>query len=59
LGKTEAEAGARIYNELKKTGNLIGNQDILIAGICTAHDIALFSKNTDHFSRIPSLRLIS
>ena len=59
LGKSEAEAGARIYNELKKGGNLIGNQDILIAGICITHDIALFSKNKDHFSRISHLRLFS
>jgi tRNA(fMet)-specific endonuclease VapC len=59
LGRSEAEVGARIYNELKKRGNLIGNQDILIAGICIAHDIALFSKNKDHFSRIPHLRLFS
>jgi tRNA(fMet)-specific endonuclease VapC len=59
LGRSEAEVGARIYNELKKGGNLIGNQDILIAGICIAHDIALFSKNTDHFSRISHLRLFS
>ena len=57
LGKSEAEEGARIYNELKKGGNLIGNQDILIAGICIAHDKALFSKNKDHFSRIPNLKL--
>ena len=59
LGKSEAEAGARIYNELKKGGNLIGNQDILIAGICIAQDVALFSKNKDHFSRISHLRLFS
>jgi tRNA(fMet)-specific endonuclease VapC len=59
LGKSEAEAGAGIYNELKRDGNLIGNQDILIAGICIAHDIALFTKNRDHFSRISLLRLFS
>lgn len=59
LGRSDAEVAARIYNELKKGGKLIGNQDILIAGICIAHDIALFSKNTDHFSRISYLKLYS
>ncbi len=59
LGRSDAEVAARIYNELKKSGKLIGNQDILIAGICIAHKIALFSKNTDHFSRISHLKLFS
>jgi predicted nucleic acid-binding protein len=54
-----AGATAEIYNDLKKTGNLIGNQDILIAGICIAHDIPIFTRNTAHFSRIPGLRIFS
>ncbi len=54
-----AETAAEIYNELKKTGNLIGNQDILIAGICVAHDIPIITRNTNHFSRISQLRIFS
>ena len=48
-----------IYNELKKTGNLIGNQDILIAGICITHDIPIITRNTAHFSRISRLRMFT
>ena len=48
-----------IYNELKKTGNLIGNQDILIAGICITHDIPIITRNTAHFSRISRLRMFA
>ncbi len=54
-----AETSAEIYNELKKSGNLIGNQDILIAGICITHDIPIITRNTDHFSRISRLRIFS
>ena len=57
LNKKEAETAATIYNELKQTGNLIGNQDILIAGICITHDLPLITRNTTHFSRISRLKL--
>ena len=50
---------AEIYNELKKKGNLIGNQDILIAGICITHDIPIITRNTSHFSRISRLRMLT
>jgi predicted nucleic acid-binding protein len=53
----EAETAAQIYTDLKKAGNLIGNQDILIAGICIAHDLPLATRNIDHFSRILPLKL--
>lgn len=59
LDKKEAETAATIYNELKQTGNLIGNQDILIAGICITHDLPLITRNTAHFSRISRLKLFA
>ena len=59
LDKKEAETAAMIYNELKQTGNLIGNQDILIAGICIARDLPLITRNTAHFSRISRLKLFA
>lgn len=57
IKKEDAEYAATIYNELKTTGRLMGNQDILIAAVCLNHDIPLFSRNTEHFSRISNLRL--
>ncbi len=59
LDKKEAETAAMIYNELKQTGDLIGNQDILIAGICIARDLPLITRNTAHFSRISRLKLFA
>ncbi len=59
LEKKEAKTAAQIYNDLKQTGSLIGNQDILIAGICITHDVPLVTRNTGHFSRISRLKLFS
>ena len=57
LEKEDSVTASQIYSDLRKAGKLIGNQDILIAGICINHDIPLFTRNTDHFSRIPRLKL--
>jgi tRNA(fMet)-specific endonuclease VapC len=59
LEKNEAETAARVYSDLRKAGKLIGNQDVLIAGICITHNIPLFTRNTEHFSRISRLKLFS
>lgn len=59
LDKKEAETGAAIYSELKQAGNLIGNQDILIAGICVTHALPLITRNRRLFSRISALKLFS
>ena len=59
LERKEAETAAKIYNDLKKAGKLIGNQDILIAGTCLTHNLPLLTRNIEHFSRIPGLKLFS
>lgn len=55
----EAAIAAKIFTELKAKGRLIGNQDILIAGICIANSLPLLTKNVAHFSIIKDLKLIS
>jgi predicted nucleic acid-binding protein len=59
LDKIDAAVAAKIYGDLKKAGQLIGPQDILIAGICIAHDLPLITRNTEHFSRIKQLKLFT
>jgi len=59
LEKKEAKTSAQIYNDLKQTGKLIGNQDILIAGICITRNLPLMTRNIEHFSRISNLKLFS
>jgi tRNA(fMet)-specific endonuclease VapC len=57
LERKAAGIAAKVYNELKQTGKLIGNQDILIAGICLNHNTPLITRNKEHFSRISGLKL--
>ena len=52
-----AEIAGEIDAHLQKTGTRIGVRDVLIASICIANKIPLFTKNTSHFSRIHGLEL--
>ena len=59
LNAIEAAIGGRIYTQLKSKGKLVGTHDILIAAICIANDLPLYTKNIAHFSEIKGIRLIS
>ncbi|MFZ2055512.1 MAG: type II toxin-antitoxin system VapC family toxin [Candidatus Aminicenantales bacterium] len=53
-----AHAG-KIYTDLKSEGMTVGNQDILIAGICLANDLPLITRKGAHFAPIKGLVLFS
>lgn len=55
----EAALAGKIYTKLKSKGQLIGTHDILIAGICLANELPLYTKNIAHFSKIEHLRILS
>jgi predicted nucleic acid-binding protein len=59
LNTLEAAIAGRIYTQLKSRGKLFGTQDILIAAICVANDLPLYTKNMAHFSLIKDIRLLS
>jgi predicted nucleic acid-binding protein len=59
LNLVEAALAGAIYTDLKSRGQLIGTQDILIAGICLANHLPFYTKNVSHFSKIEGIRLIS
>ena len=48
---------AKIRSDLKKTGNTIGNMDMLIAAHALSTDSILVTNNTKEFCRIPELKL--
>ena len=50
-----AAYAGKIYTDLKSTGKTIGNQDILIAGICLANRLPLLTRNKAHFAPIKGL----
>jgi tRNA(fMet)-specific endonuclease VapC len=47
---------ARIRGELRRSGQIIGDPDILIAATALEQDLTLVSRNQVHFERIPGLR---
>jgi tRNA(fMet)-specific endonuclease VapC len=59
LDVIEAAVAGKIYTRLKSKGNLIGTRDILIAGICLANELPLYTRNVAHFSRIEDLQVLS
>jgi len=59
LNSVETAISAKIYTYLKDKEELIGNEDILIAGICIANSLPLLTKNMAHFKRIKEIKLIS
>lgn len=50
---------AKIYEDLRKSGNLIEDNDIYIAATAIANDAVLVTDNIKHFSRIDGLKLVS
>ncbi|AKL97868.1 type II toxin-antitoxin system tRNA(fMet)-specific endonuclease VapC [Endomicrobium proavitum] len=54
---TAAEEYAKIRYTLEKTGNTIGNMDMLIAACALACDGTLITNNKKHFLKIPNLKI--
>lgn len=46
---------ARIRGELRRTGNIIGDFDILIAATALHHNLTLVTRNLRDYNRIPNL----
>lgn len=53
-----AEEASRMFKELRDRGRLIGEFDVLIAGIVKFHDESLVTRD-EHFKAIRGMRLIS
>lgn len=47
---------SEIFNNLRRTGMLISDNDLWIAATAIRHDLILATENTRHFERIPGLR---
>ena len=44
---------------LRRSGSLIGDNDLLIAATALRHDLTLVTRNRRHFARIPDLRILA
>lgn len=57
LDKSSIKASCQIYSDLKISGNLIDDIDILIGGIAISHNFIFVTDNTKHFMRIKNLKI--
>ena len=55
LSPAAAEIAAAIYTDLKASGRLVGNEDILLAATALERQIPILTRNRRHFERIPGL----
>jgi len=59
LDVIEAVIAGKIYTQLKSKGQWVGTHDILIAAICVANTVPLYTKNVAHFSKIEDIQVLS
>lgn len=57
LDRNALDCAANIYGNLRRRGELIGELDILIAGIALTHGMGVATRNVGHFSRIVGLHI--
>jgi tRNA(fMet)-specific endonuclease VapC len=50
---------SRIYGDLHRRGNLIGDADILIAATALEHGAIISTNNEAHFRRVPNLVVVN
>ena len=53
------DMAAQIYIELRQSGQLIGDADILIAAYCLINDCTLVTRNNNDFMRVSGLKLVN
>ncbi len=57
LTEKSVKISAEIYSTLRKSGNMLDDIDLLIAGIAIENDVTLITNNVKHFGRIPGLKI--
>ena len=52
-----AREHARLFADLKASGNVIGAHDLWLAATCFTHDLKMVTANTREFERVPGLKV--
>ena len=52
-----ADAAARIYADLRRRGELVGDADMLIAASALVHRLGVATNNVHHFARVEGLHV--
>ncbi|RME27896.1 MAG: type II toxin-antitoxin system VapC family toxin [Deltaproteobacteria bacterium] len=58
LDTEAARRASLLRRQLESQGRGIGMADYLVAAICLERDAALLTRNLDHFSRVPGLKVL-
>ena len=57
IGEKEALAAGDILAELRKSGQIIGLEDVLIAASAITHQFVVVTANVRHFARVKGLKV--
>jgi tRNA(fMet)-specific endonuclease VapC len=57
LTQKSVKISAELYADLRQTGNVLDDIDLLIAGVAIENDLMLVTNNEKHFGRIPNLKI--
>jgi len=57
MTENSAKISAELYSTLRKSGNIVDDIDLLIAGIAIDNNMILITNNESHFNRIPGLKI--
>jgi len=57
VGVDVANVWAGLRADLRRTGNLISDNDLIIAATALFHGLTLGTRNVRHFARIPNLAI--
>lgn len=57
VDRSVADRFAMVRAELRASGMLIPDMDLLIAATALTHDLTLVTGNMRHFDRVPGLRI--
>ncbi|HZS01169.1 MAG TPA: type II toxin-antitoxin system VapC family toxin [Chloroflexota bacterium] len=57
MNKSIMREFAHIRGNLRASGMIIGDADIMIAATAIYHNLELVTRNVQHFHRIPHLRI--
>ena len=57
VSEKSASISAKLYAQLKQSGTIVDDIDLLIAGIAIENDMVLVTNNQKHFGRIEGLKV--
>jgi tRNA(fMet)-specific endonuclease VapC len=59
MTENSSKISSELYSFLRKTGKVIDDIDLFIAGIAIENEMVLVTNNEKHFGRIPNLKILN